>query len=90
MITPQQRLEELGLSLPVLLAPLASYSPVMRSGDMLYISGQLSSDQNGIIKGRLGDNIDLENAQLAAKNCALSILSQIVNSANVELQDIKQ
>jgi len=90
MSNPQQRLEELGLSLPVLLAPLAAYSPVMRSGDMLYISGQLSSDKNGIIKGRLGDNIDMENAQLAAKNCALSILSQIVNSANIELQDIKQ
>ncbi len=90
MSTPQQRLEELGLSLPTLAAPLASYVPVMRSGNLLYISGQLSSDQNGIIKGRLGENIDMKNAQLAAKNCALSILSQITNSANIELQDIQQ
>ncbi len=90
MSTPQQRLEELGLSLPELAAPLASYLPVMRADNLLYISGQLSADENGIIKGRLGDNFDVENAQLAARNCALSILSQIANSANIELQDIQQ
>jgi len=88
MSNPAQRLQELGLILPTLSAPLAAYIPVQRTGNLLFISGQLASDQNGIIKGRLGENIEIESAQIAAKNAALSVLSQVVNSAGIELEQI--
>jgi len=90
MTSPTQRLKNLGLSLPVLSPPLASYVPVMRTGNLLFVSGQLSSNDDGIIKGRLGENIEMEQASIAARNCALAVLSQVVNSANVPLEQISR
>ncbi len=90
MVKPEQRLEELGLCLPEPGAPLAAYVPVMRSSDLLHVSGQLSADENGIIRGRLGDDMEIEQAQIAARNCALAILAQIAKTASVPLEKISR
>jgi enamine deaminase RidA (YjgF/YER057c/UK114 family) len=90
MSNPEDRLTALGLKLPIPAAPLAAYVPVMRSGNLLFVSGQLSADANGIISGVSGENIELERAQIAARQSALGVLAQIVHGAKVELENIEQ
>lgn len=84
------KLEEMGHTLPAPKAPLASYLPVKRSGNTLYISGQLPMNEEGLTTGKLGDNLDVEQGQAAAQMCALNILGQIKSAANVPLEDVAQ
>jgi enamine deaminase RidA (YjgF/YER057c/UK114 family) len=70
------RLNELGLTLPDAPAPAANYVPFVRSGDMVYISGQISRDAAGLITGRLGATMDVADGVAAARTCALAILAQ--------------
>jgi enamine deaminase RidA (YjgF/YER057c/UK114 family) len=86
----EQKIKDMGLNLPAPVAPLASYIPVQRVGNTLYISGQLPMDGEGLRKGTMGKDFSLEDAQSAAQLCALNILGQIKSSAGVELDDIKQ
>lgn len=86
----EDKIKELGLTLPAPVAPLASYVPVQRIGNTLYISGQLPMDSEGLRKGIMGKDVSLEDAQAAAQICALNILGQIKSSAGVALEDIKQ
>lgn len=88
-MTPEQKINELGFELPEPVAPLASYIPVQRTGNLLHISGQLPMDSEGLRKGTLGDNVGVEEAQKAAQICALNILGQI-KAFGVDLGDIKQ
>jgi enamine deaminase RidA (YjgF/YER057c/UK114 family) len=74
--TIDARLAELGLALPAAPAPAANYVPFVVSGGMLYISGQISQDEGGLIKGRLGADMDVEAGAAAARRCALSIMAQ--------------
>ena len=71
------KLESLGLTLPAAPAPAANYVPYVLSGDMLFVSGQISSDENGLITGTLGADLDVEAGQAAARRCALSLLAQV-------------
>ena len=74
---PEQRLAALGLTLPNAPAPVANYVPYLLSGDLLYISGQVSKAPDGtLLCGRLGDGLSVEEGQKAARYCALNILSQ--------------
>lgn len=70
------RLKALGITLPQAPAPAANYVPWVRSGDMVYISGQISQGAEGLIKGRLGADMDVAAGAAAARACALSILAQ--------------
>lgn len=76
-MTIDQKLNDLGYTLPTPAAPAASYVPVRQSGKLLYVSGQISADANGAVKGRLGDGMDVEAGQKAAELCAVSILAQV-------------
>lgn len=76
-MTIEQNLNALGYDLPKPVAPLASYVPVTRSGNLLYVSGQLSVGPDGMIKGQLGTSLDVAGAQKAAELCAVNILGQI-------------
>ena len=74
----ETRLAELGLTLPQPNAPVANYVPSVRAGDLLHISGQVSSGgPDGGIKGVVGVDVPLERAQAAARLCGLSLLAQI-------------
>lgn len=90
MTNPTKRLAALGLKLPIPAAPLAAYIPVTTSGSLLFISGQISQNENGVIKGCLGVNITLTQAQEAARLAALGVLAQIVYSADVALENVKK
>ncbi len=70
------RLAELGLTLPAAPTPAANYVPFVVSGNMLYVSGQISQDENGLIKGRLGADMDIDAGVAAARRCALSLMAQ--------------
>ena len=74
--TIDARLAELGLTLPAAPAPAANYVPFVVSGNMLYVSGQISQDEAGLIKGRLGADMDVEAGAAAARRCALSLMAQ--------------
>lgn len=76
-MTIEQKLNDLGYTLPTPAAPAASYVPVRQSGKILYISGQLSSGPDGLLKGRLGDGTDVATGQKAAELCAINILAQV-------------
>lgn len=73
----EARLAELGVSLPDAPAPAANYVPWVRSGNMLYVSGQISANADGFIVGKLGENMTAEEGAVAAKACAISLLAQV-------------
>ena len=90
MTNPTKRLAAMGLELPVPAVPLAAYIPVSRSGNLLFVSGQLPQDENGVIKGTLGADMEIEAGQEAAKSAALSVLGQIVHTAGFTLENIER
>lgn len=71
------RLEELGIVLPEAAAPVASYVPVVLHGGMAFVSGQISFVDGELMKGRLGDDVSLDDGMKAARGCGLMILAQL-------------
>ena len=73
----EERLNALGITLPTPVAPIANYAPFIRSGNLLFISGQVSVDETGGIKGIVGDDVDEATGQLAAGLCGINLLAQM-------------
>lgn len=78
-MTPiESKLAELGITLPTPTPPVANYVPVVRTGNLLFVSGQVSIDGTGTIAtGKLGAGLDVEAGRAAAKLCAINILAQV-------------
>ncbi len=73
-----QRLAEIGIALPAAAAPVAAYVPTVEVGGMLHVSGQISFAEDGsLIKGRLGDDVDLDAGVAAARRCGIMLLAQL-------------
>lgn len=72
----ETKLAELGLTLPDAPAPAANYVPFVQTGAMLNISGQISNGPDGLITGKLGVDLSVEDGAAAAQSCALSLLAQ--------------
>ncbi|WP_181702759.1 RidA family protein [Chthonobacter albigriseus] len=71
-------LAELGFSLPAAPLPAANYVPVVRTGNLLFVSGQISKSPLGDeVMGKLGVDLSIEDGQKAARICAINILSQV-------------
>ena len=70
-MTIETRLAELGITLPDAPAPAANYVPYVISGNLLYVSGQISP-----VKGRLGADLAVEAGAEAARACGLALLAQ--------------
>ena len=84
------KIKELKIELPEAKAPVGNYVATKISGKMLFISGQISIDENGqLIKGKVGKDLDTETGYNAAKRCALSIISQVKKACNNDLSKIK-
>lgn len=76
MSTPEDRLAKLGITLPAPMAPVANYVPFVVTGNMLFVSGQVSAGADGLLQGRLGENLSLEEGQAAARLCAINLIAQ--------------
>lgn len=73
----ETRLAELGVSLPDAAAPAANYVPFVKTGNQLFISGQLPMEAGALaVTGKLGGGLDVEAGQRAAKLCAINLLAQ--------------
>jgi len=73
----ESRLKELGIQLPKVPTPVANYIPAKRTGNLIYIAGQIPVDNGVIIKGRLGKDITLEESKIATKLCAIACVAAI-------------
>ncbi|MFC2969900.1 RidA family protein [Acidimangrovimonas pyrenivorans] len=73
----EDRLAELGVTLPDAPAPAANYVPFVKIGDLVHVSGQISQGPDGLITGKLGADLDLAAGAEAAKRCAISLLAQV-------------
>ena len=82
------KLAELGLTLPQPAAPVAAYVPVVISGGMAYVSGQVSMKDGQLIKGRLGENMTPEEGIAAAQACGLMIVAQLKSALGGDLSRI--
>ena len=71
------RLSELDITLPEPAAPVAAYVPAVLAGNLLHISGQVSFENGQLITGRLGEGLDLEDGQRAARACGLMLIAQM-------------
>lgn len=90
MTSPIEKLRQYGYELPNAKAPVANYVPVTRAGNLLYVSGQISSNEQGVVTGLLGDTMNVVQGANAAELAALNVLAQIVHMGGVQLQDIKR
>ena len=84
------KIKELKIILPEAKAPVGNYVAAKTSGKMLFISGQISIDENGqLIKGKVGKDLNTEDGYNAAKRCALSIVAQVQKACDNDLSKVK-
>ena len=89
-MSANENLEKLKIKLPEAKAPVGNYVATKISGKMLFISGQISIDENGqLIKGKIGKDLDTDAGYNAAKRCALSIVAQVKKACDNDLSKIK-
>lgn len=78
MSSPEERIRELGLEIPDVVAPLASYVPAARSGSLVYTAGQLPIVKGELVAtGKVGAEIDPERATELARLCGLNAIAAI-------------
>ena len=86
----EKNLEKLKIKLPESKAPVGNYVATKISGKLLFISGQISIDENGqLIKGKVGKDLDTEAGFNAASRCALSIIAQVKKACDNDLSKVK-
>ena len=71
------RLADLGVTLPNAPAPAANYVPFVKVGNVVHVSGQISNGPDGMIVGKLGDTMQIDEGAAAARSCAISLLAQV-------------
>ena len=86
----EEKINELKIKLPEAKAPVGSYVATKVSGKILFISGQISIDENGeLIKGKVGKDLNTDDAYEAAKRCGLSIVSQVKKACENDFSKVK-
>ena len=84
------KIKQLNIILPKAADPVGSYVATKITGKLLFISGQISINSNGeLIKGKIGKDLSLEDGYNAAKNCGLSIISQVKKACDDDLSKVK-
>ncbi|MFD2741020.1 RidA family protein [Sulfitobacter aestuarii] len=82
------RLEELGVSLPDAPAPAANYVPFVKVGNLVHVSGQISSNSEGLITGKVGSDLDVTAGAAAARQCAISLLAQVAAACGGDIDKL--
>ena len=80
------RLAELGVTLPDAPAPAANYVPFVKTGNTVYVSGQISMGPDGFITGKLGADMDADAGAAAARTCAISLLAQLQAACDGDIE----
>jgi enamine deaminase RidA (YjgF/YER057c/UK114 family) len=77
-MTPEERLADLGLAIPEVVAPVAAYVPAVRTGGYVYTSGQLPLRDGELMRiGKVGSEVSPEEAHECARQCALNALAAV-------------
>lgn len=84
----EARLATLGIELPKPNAPVANYVPFVRAGEIVHISGQVSVDASGGIRGVVGEDVDFDTAVKAARICAINLLAQMKAACEGDLERV--
>jgi enamine deaminase RidA (YjgF/YER057c/UK114 family) len=85
------RLKELGIELPEAAAPVANYVGYVISGNLVFVSGQVTlKDGKFLYIGKLGDTVSLEEGQAAARLCAVNIIAQLKAACGGDLDRVKR
>ncbi len=86
-----KRLADAGITLPSAANPIANYVPAVRTGNLLFISGQLPLKEGVVaLEGKVGDTVSLDQATEAARLCALNIISQAKTALGGDLDRVKR
>ena len=86
----EEIIKQLNIEIPKSPKPVGAYVAFRIVNKLVYISGQVSFDQNGnLIKGKVGSELSLEQGQGAAKACAINIISQLKSACDGDLEKVK-
>ena len=85
-----ERIKQLKLNLPDAPAPAANYVPFIISNKFIFVSGQIPMINNKLVVGKVGRDVELSEAILAAKACGLAIIAQLNSATNNNLDNIKR
>jgi enamine deaminase RidA (YjgF/YER057c/UK114 family) len=84
------RLDDLGVTLPEAAAPAANYVPFVQVGSLLFVSGQISANESGLVTGKCGAELSTEEGAAAARLCALSLLAQVKAACDGDIDRLKR
>ena len=87
-MTIDARIAELGITLPEPAKAVANYVPFVQAGNLVHISGQLSNDASGGVKGTVGADVTPEQANAAARLCGINLLAQIKAACDGDLSRV--
>ena len=85
-----ERLNQLNIVLPPAPAAAANYVPYVKSDKLIFVSGQVPILNGELITGKVGKNIEIEDAEKAARLCGLAIISQLNEATNSNLDKINR
>jgi len=89
--TIDARLAELEITLPDAPTPAANYVPYVVAGELVFVSGQISMDGNGLRTGKVGDGgVSIEEAQESARLCGLALIAQLKAACGGDLDRVRQ
>ncbi|MBX3483047.1 RidA family protein [Phenylobacterium sp.] len=84
----EERLAAAGIELPTPNAPVANYAPFVRVGELVHISGQVSVDASGGVRGMVGEDVDFDAAVRAARICGINLLAQMKAACEGDLERV--
>ncbi|WP_163847472.1 RidA family protein [Pseudooceanicola aestuarii] len=90
MSTIEASLARLGVTLPDAPAPAANYVPWVIAGNLVHVSGQVSMDADGLVKGKCGDTLTAQDGAAAARLCAISLLAQVKAACDGDLDRLQR
>jgi enamine deaminase RidA (YjgF/YER057c/UK114 family) len=85
----EEKLKAAGIELPVAASPAANYIPYTKTGNLVFISGQVSQNLDGPILGKLGLNMGVEDGYLAARWCGIALLAQLKDACSNDWAQLK-
>jgi enamine deaminase RidA (YjgF/YER057c/UK114 family) len=90
MSNPEQRLSDLGIVIPAPVTPVANYVPYVRVGDIVHISGQVSVDADGGIRGVVGETLTFDLGVAAARLCGVNLIAQMRAACDGDLSRVRR